>query len=808
MSRPSAFAGGLFGPDRLGDPGYALIHGSRGTARSVRRRLTTLAVCTLVSLVSVLGSLGVALFAGGPTTASASDPCPVLDTCVSMPGSNNGSIIASPTSDLVNDQWVNLNFTGFAAGVKVYVYYCTNTAPLTAGSPTCVDNGGSDLPVPENTLFTYPSGPNAGGADIAVQVALSSSAQPFSGSPPNEPILPGPMVCDGTAANPCSLVVEEPDIDGGQKKVTPLSAVVIPLTFASVTGCPNAGLVTTQSEFGIEQLLPEASQLACSASSSPALAFNTAIDGEGAVSALAQGDVQVAFTDDPEAPDQQTALKSIKGGYALIPIALSANVVGFRAEIRELSGLQVFPKSTYSLTPTEVAGLLTSSYASPGASDLADCQFGTSWCTDPDVTACAGSQCSELAELNQDAGFIGAQQYGESVRSDSAGVTHEFFEWLCDAPNTPYDINGVSVTEPDTPANTLVQGLNTNLPPGNAPFTQCPSTSDTFPSLLSAGNQYFSEVAQPFQQEVKLAGGSGLVQPIQLAKNSDAVFAPMNWAEASYNGMTPASLENNSGNFELPTAQTLDDALSGATTNPDGSLAYDFSGAGSSDAYPLPDVIYAAVATAPQSATNVTNERDMLSSILALTGGADSADLPGGFVPLPSSLYSAATADLTKDITTTSPSSSGGGSTGTTKTTTTKSTTATKTTAAAAGAAAAGFAGSGFAACATCSGFSTTGPVSLTTIPPGPTTPRHHHTTGSDGSSSPPAPLPPTVVLEATANRMLLPSLAVLGALIFLWGLLLMSPRARRGVLSAVGAGDRSLRRLFGRPAPGTEAST
>jgi hypothetical protein len=63
------------------------------------------------------------------------------------------------------------------------------------------------------------------------------------------------------------------------------------------------------------------------------------------------------------------------------------------------------------------------------------------------------------------------------------------------------------------------------------------------------------------------------------------------------------------------------------------------------------------------------------------------------------------------------------------------------------------------------------------------------------------------VTLEATANRMLLPSLAVLGALVFLWGLLLMSSRARRGVVTAVGAGDRSLRRLFGRPPPGGQAS-
>jgi hypothetical protein len=63
-----------------------------------------------------------------------------------------------------------------------------------------------------------------------------------------------------------------------------------------------------------------------------------------------------------------------------------------------------------------------------------------------------------------------------------------------------------------------------------------------------------------------------------------------------------AALQNAAGNFVTPTAISLDAALSVATTNPDGSLTPDYSST-NPDAYPMPDVIYAAVSTDPASAS-------------------------------------------------------------------------------------------------------------------------------------------------------------------------------------------------------------
>jgi hypothetical protein len=60
----------------------------------------------------------------------------------------------------------------------------------------------------------------------------------------------------------------------------------------------------------------------------------------------------------------------------------------------------------------------------------------------------------------------------------------------------------------------------------------------------------------------------------------------------------------------------------------------------------------------------------------------------------------------------------------------------------------------------------------------------------------------PGVFLEPTANRQLLPSLGLLGLLVMLWGLLLLSPPARRRIVAAMAAAERALGRLFGRGGP------
>jgi hypothetical protein len=749
-----------------------------------------------VGAVLCAASLGGLLFAGQSAPAGASGPCPADATCATMPG-GVGTVTATPTNGLSNDEWVDLKFSGFNPGVKVYVFWCTNTKPLSAGAPACVSHGTADLLNPYTDVVTFSNGADSGQADIPFQVAESSSAVPFQG-------LDGlgatvPVVCDGTAANPCAIVLQQPSLGG--KSITPTDAVVIPVTFATATGCASAQLMATESEYGIERLLPAVAEQACSGSSSPTLPFNTAIDGASAVEGLAAGDVPIAFTDDPQAPDEQAALKSIKGGYALIPVALSANVVGFRSVVAELSGVsQLFTRTSYSVTPTQVAGLISALYGSPTSSDLLQCDTPSSggWCADPDTSDCTGNLCSVMSELNADPGFLGPQEYGVAVRSDASGVTHQMFEWLCNAPNTSFSLYGVGVSEPQDAASVLVNGFNTNLPPGDAPYKSCPSNSDTFPSLQSAGTQYFTEVAQPFQQLVKLAGPTGIVQPTNLATLSTAGFAPMNWAEAKFNGFNIASLENNRGDFVQPTATSLDSAIADATVNADGSLAFNYSGPGSAASYPMPDLIYAAVSKAPQTASNVDQERSVLSSILDVTGGAHTADLPAGFVPLPSALYHQAQNDLTADIVK-KPTSPGSGSSG--KGTGSGSGTTTKTTSGAPGSAA-----SGSVTCASClasaSGFLFNDNPASGPQGSGPQSTGHPRVTGGHPSTSRPPPVAAGVLLAPTANRLLLPSLGVLGLAVLLWGLLLLSPPARRRVVAALAAFWRGLSRLFGRAKP------
>jgi hypothetical protein len=125
----------------------------------------------------------------------------------------------------------------------------------------------------------------------------------------------------------------------------------------------------------------------------------------------------------------------------------------------------------------------------------------------------------------------------------------------------------------------------------------------------------------------------------------------MNWAEALFNGMNVASLQNPAGQFVQPTAASLDAALADATTNPDGSITPNYATT-DPNAYPMPTVVYAAVSTSPVTADQAAAETTELTQLLQLTGasGSNVSQLPQGWVPLPASLASTAQSDIAKDI--------------------------------------------------------------------------------------------------------------------------------------------------------------
>ena len=178
---------------------------------------------------------------------------------------------------------------------------------------------------------------------------------PFSGEVPGDASATGSFFCDD-GADPCSLDVVDQALDG---RATPDGAntAVVPVSFVPASsGCPKGAVVSSESDFGIEGLLTEVAPAACTGTA-PTVPVNTAEDSVAAVQALASGAVQIAFTDDPQAADEQAALAGSTGHYDYIPVAASADVVGFSADDAETTRpLVAYPDTSFELTPNMVAG--------------------------------------------------------------------------------------------------------------------------------------------------------------------------------------------------------------------------------------------------------------------------------------------------------------------------------------------------------------------------------------------------------------------------------------------------------------------
>jgi hypothetical protein len=613
--------------------------------------------------------------AGVPTTAG--------DTCAEMPcptGRNCGVVVAAPTSSLGPGQYVYLHLYNFVPGdTGVTMYYCANPGGATtlAGIPTCAKTNTSSDSDASQEVGIYPPSTSTivpqGTAIASMQAAeVATSSTPIAGFQYNGPgdngtgAEPG-FFCDGTADNPCAIVLTDSAITFGHPASSSANSVVIPVAFASSTAaCSNASVVSTESEFGIELLMPAVARMSCANDPSKAvIPFETADDGLNAVTDLVGGAQQVAFTDDPEAPDQQAQLN--QGGYALIPVALTANVVAFDAQILSVSQHQNYNLGQMDLTPTMSAGLLTQAVNDQGSAGTGDSVA----CSGPsevpptapgqtvDTTSgpcltgapCFGTTtapiatCSLFLQLNYINGF---KQFGSPFqaiqRSDNAGATDQLFNWLCNAPNVPLDI-GTHPTDTETAAAELELGLSPVTGPA---LTTCPVT-DQVPSI--AGQQQLITVNDPSQQALK---ANQAVFSSGTTTAASGAFADMNWGESRYYGMSVASLQNAAGAFVAPTVASLDAALTDATVNPDGSytpknLASDPA------AYPMPSVIYAVVPTAPLASSDAAAVTELLTQLLDLTGGKASGNLPQGFVPLPASIDATATADVAKDVTSITP---------------------------------------------------------------------------------------------------------------------------------------------------------
>jgi hypothetical protein len=235
------------------------------------------------------------------------------------------------------------------------------------------------------------------------------------------------------------------------------------------------------------------------------------------------------------------------------------------------------------------------------------------------------------------------------LEGGASGSNDQLFTWLCNAPLVPLNF-GTAPEESQSGAQTLETGFGK---------TTCPAGQDT-PPQFPLPSAYFPELNP---QTLNLKAPPWLENEGQQAT---AAFINENWAEGEYYGVGGvAALQNAAGNFVTPTTTSLDAAVQVAKKNADGTLTPNYSST-NPDAYPMPDVIYAAVSTNPASASQGTAEANMLTQLLALTGtgGSNVSHLPAGFVPMPASLVTQAQADIKQVFETAAPAPGhkGGGS--------------------------------------------------------------------------------------------------------------------------------------------------
>ncbi|MGO9341981.1 MAG: hypothetical protein ACLP6E_05615 [Acidimicrobiales bacterium] len=602
--------------------------------KSAALGLTMLSALVIAGVTSAATPRTAAAAQPTQSASTAAPPCPTGYSCVTIPCSTGTcpTVEAGPTSDLGTNpaQYAFIDLYDFPAGDSPEIALCADTAPLSQSAPLC-----SEGPAP-----VYAPIFSDGTGFISYQVIEDESGPgqtPISGEILGDDAQKGTFYCDN-GPDLCSLVVFDANLDDSSTPDTSNTALM-PVTYAASTGgCPGAALVNTESDFGIEGLIGAANQSGCTGSKK-AIAFNAALDSESAVSALGAGQVQIAFTDDPEALDEQQILGGSKSPYALIPVAASADVLGFAANIQGFppDNHTLYPQVNFELTPNMVAGMIADPLVYDGVGN-ADLLAGFK-CANPGIPPpkkidpCPGEEA-----LNSLPSFQPQLEYTGYVRSDTAGVTDELLHWLCAAPDHTVPINGKIATETDTAAQILesTQWSDTSLD------GTCPQT-DQFPGLASPA--ILNADLDPENQIKALYSQVGSGDPPR-----QAGFAVMNWYEALYYGLNSAALQNAAGQFVIPSEASIEKALGDATTNPDGTLAFNYTDTADTAAYPEPVVFYAAVSTTPEAAAQADATKKVLDNILALTASPGSSALPAGIVPLPASLTTQAEADIAKDI--------------------------------------------------------------------------------------------------------------------------------------------------------------
>ncbi len=659
MRWPAALRGGRHGRRRLAGSGRTTL---------IRPGLAVIVLLAAVSSVVVVAGSGRAVSAA---PQSFSGTCPGgTSACiqVTLPCQTSPcpSVVAGPTQALVTDQYVYLALSSYPVGDTIRIAFCTTDGTGTiAADPYCATTTPSGIKLSKQFVVVGSDGT----ANAATPVAFDPPGQD------NPPLAAVPLVQNGQPAGSffcdngpefCGVVVTDdgPGAGAGPSDTSD-NTVVVPLDFSpGASACPTTDpLLFTDSAFTVEHLLPAVVQATCNQKNG-VVALNTATNTASEISDLAAGNTPVAFTDDPWDTQLNSGLTSGTTKFAYIPVALSATVVAFLggAPDETQSGI-VFPMAQYNMTPNMVAGVLTTTYAGGGAADNLVTAPAKNQKPPLDCSQLVGCNKKTVANFNtfymlnvEPSGVGQPGAIGSFFSNTSAGTNYQLSDWLCSAPNAPFELSvqkvgssgqqQVSVTDSyNTAAGTFTTPptqspfWNTSTPASKWPFKTCQATSQ-FPTLSPGSLQQYQPADTPALQSKSIrAYGTG----------GDLAFGAMDWSQASFNGLNATTLQNASGSFVAPSQASIDAAMTDAVEQPDGTLTFNYGDAGNTAAYPMPMVTYAVVPTSPVPAADAQSLKSFLSNVVAFSAGNDGA-LPGGYVPLTAGLAAQATADIAKDI--------------------------------------------------------------------------------------------------------------------------------------------------------------
>jgi hypothetical protein len=634
------------------------------------------------------------------TLPCATAPCPTVDV--------------APATSLSDGQYVFVKATNFPSGDSMRIALCstlTSASDPSCLNGVWESNTWGPVQVPITVQSTEDNVTQAAVPVFFDQDGEGNDPLPAHDVTNTQGSVAG-FYCDDSA-DPCAIEVTEEtgtgNVVGNGPEDSTDNTVVVPLNFAAQNaGCPASDTqLLTDSSFSLEHFLPAAVDATCTGSTG-VVALNTATDNETVSSDFASGGVDVGFVDNPADATQEATLF---GGtqFAYIPVAVSGTSVGMLAGESDPDGT-AFPVSQYDLTPNMVAGLLTSEYEtatgtvqafSPYNFELTD-NLVAAWNNLTPPLTCANLlgcpvankkaqipaerqyelQYNTFDVLNPvSSGNFGPDIFGSFNSDIPNGSSYQATNWICSAPNTPYTVDVNEVTPPAGQSNpvpvtvTDTNAANTTLttaptgsqvwPPIGSPnepwvFPSCQPYSK-FPSLATSSNDYGESQSPALQAKAirQFAYGGGSVPVVAGGSYTQmpAGFGIMDSSEASFYGLNTASLENADGNFEAPTVANLEAAEANITpcptddlSCPAGTYKINYTTTTSPNAYPMPDITYAMVPTAPLPASEAAALKNLLTNLVTFSHGGGSLALPSGYAPLSDSLYQTALTDISNDV--------------------------------------------------------------------------------------------------------------------------------------------------------------